>query len=160
MQSEGYKAIYEEARRQKPYCSMALNWCYNEPWPAVSNSCRPFCTSARLSKFVWNEGEEFFAEIWLLNDKYEKICPGKLRIKLQAGNETIEILTWDTPTTEKNTNLAGPTARFKLPKWTVDKFKLILEVDENPEYNSEYTLLYRPKPEPKEKGTAILNMNN
>lgn len=179
MQSEGYKAIYEEARRQKPYCSMALNWCYNEPWPAavnnsllvypaiakpafyaVSNSCRPLCTSARLSKFVWNEGEEFFTEIWLLNDKYEKICPGKLRVKLQAGNETIEILTWDTPTTEKNTNLAGPTARFKLPKWTVDRFKLILEVDGKPEYNSEYTLLYRPKPEPKEKGTAILNMNN
>ena len=27
LQCEGYKAIYEESRRQKPYCSMALNWC-------------------------------------------------------------------------------------------------------------------------------------
>lgn len=179
MQSEGYKAIYEEARRQKPYCSMALNWCYNEPWPAaannsllvypaiakpafyaVSNSCRPFCTSARLSKFVWNEGEEFFAEIWLLNDKYEKIKPGKLSVKLQAGDEIVEILSWDAPVTEKNTNLAGPTARFKLPKWDTTRFKLLLEVEENPEYNSEYTLLYKPKSKPKEKGTAIMNLNN
>ncbi|NJK96849.1 MAG: hypothetical protein HC905_19760 [Bacteroidales bacterium] len=38
MQSEGYKAIYEEARRQKPYCSMALNWCFNEPWPTAANN--------------------------------------------------------------------------------------------------------------------------
>ncbi|HAQ19448.1 MAG TPA: hypothetical protein DCR40_09490, partial [Prolixibacteraceae bacterium] len=33
MQGEGYKCIFEEARRQKPYCAMAANWCYNEPWP-------------------------------------------------------------------------------------------------------------------------------
>ncbi len=38
LQAEGYKAIYEEARRQKPYCSMALNWCFNEPWPTAANN--------------------------------------------------------------------------------------------------------------------------
>ena len=38
LQCEGYKAIYEEARRQKPYCSMALNWCFNEPWPTAANN--------------------------------------------------------------------------------------------------------------------------
>ena len=179
MQCEGYKAIYEEARRQKPYCSMALNWCYNEPWPAavnnslvvypsipkpafyaVSNACRPFCTSARLSKFVWNEDEEFFAEIWLLNDKYEKITPGKMHIKLQAGNDVVEILSWDAPAVEENTNLAGPTARFKLPRWDTDRFKLLIEIDGAPQYNSEYTLLYKPKPKPKKKGTATLNLNS
>ena len=68
IQCEGYKAIYEEARRQKPYCGMALNWCFNEPWPtaannsivnypniakpafyAVSDACRPVCSSAKIT---------------------------------------------------------------------------------------------------------------
>jgi hypothetical protein len=38
LQSEGYKCIFEEAMRQKPTCSMALNWCYNEPWPTTANN--------------------------------------------------------------------------------------------------------------------------
>lgn len=38
MQGEGYKAVFEEARRQKPYCAMALNWCFDEPWPAAANN--------------------------------------------------------------------------------------------------------------------------
>jgi len=32
LQSEGLKFVFEEARRQKPVCSMALSWCFNEPW--------------------------------------------------------------------------------------------------------------------------------
>ena len=65
LQGEGYKAIFEEARRQKPYCGMALNWCFGEPWPSAANNslvvypsvpkpafeevrraCRPLCASA------------------------------------------------------------------------------------------------------------------
>ncbi|BDF65263.1 hypothetical protein CE91St16_16700 [Alistipes finegoldii] len=38
LQGEGYKAIFEEARRQKPYCGMALNWCFGEPWPSAANN--------------------------------------------------------------------------------------------------------------------------
>ncbi|MFD2329930.1 hypothetical protein ACFSR7_11830 [Cohnella sp. GCM10020058] len=38
LQAEGYKCIYEESRRQKPKCAMALNWCYNEPWPTAANN--------------------------------------------------------------------------------------------------------------------------
>ena len=78
LQGEGYKYIFEEARRQKPYCSMAINWCYNEPWPSAANNnivsypakpkpafygikkaCRPILVSASIDKFRWKPGEEF-----------------------------------------------------------------------------------------------------
>ena len=76
LQGEGIKFMYEEARRQKPYCSMALHWCFNEPWPTAANnsiinwpdspkpayysaaaSCRPVLASAAFEKFVWEENE-------------------------------------------------------------------------------------------------------
>ncbi len=37
LQAEGLKCLFEEARRQKPRASMALNWCFSEPWPAAAN---------------------------------------------------------------------------------------------------------------------------
>ncbi len=177
LQCEGYKAIYEEARRQKPYCAMALNWCYDEPWPAaannsliayptvikpafyaVSNACRPVCSSARFSKFVWNEGEEFFTDIWLLNDRYQDVKTGMFRISLVAAGQKTEILTWTPKTAPENTNVEGPTARFKLPHWgNIDRFKVVIEVDGQPQYNSEYTLLYRPDRKKIPAGTPMMN---
>jgi beta-mannosidase len=176
LQSEGYKAIFEEARRQKPYCAMALNWCYNEPWPsaannslivhpairkpayyAVKNACRPLCASARLSKFRWRENEEFFAEAWILNDSFRQYDIGTVKMKLQSGDTIIEILSWIPPTIENNTNIAGPTGRLKLPGFKSKLFKLLIEVENYPEYNSEYTLLFEPAPSGKQKGTPVLN---
>jgi beta-mannosidase len=163
LQGEGYKCIYEEARRQKPYCSIAANWCFNEPWPtaannsivsypdipkpgfhAVKNACRPVLASSRFSKFLWKEGEEFHAEIWMLNDLPKEVPAGKVVIKIKAGNEQITLLDWNYDLMNADNNQAGPTIRFKLPSWPADRFKLILEVDGHPEYNSEYTLAYRP----------------
>ncbi|MDD6210196.1 MAG: glycoside hydrolase family 2 TIM barrel-domain containing protein [Bacteroidales bacterium] len=177
LQSEGYKAIFEEARRQKPYCSMAINWCYQEPWPtaannslivypdipkpayfAVSDACRPVCGSARLPKFQWKENEYFSADLFILNDKFEKSAGYTLRAKLQCENDTIEILRWDSPALQPNQNIAGPTVRYRLPHWQGDRFKLLIEVDGKPEYNSEYTLLYSPD-ELKEKKTATMNLD-
>ena len=176
LQSEGYKAIFEEARRQKPYCAMALNWCYNEPWPsaannslivypaickaayyAVKDACRPFCASAKLSKFRWKEGEEFFAEAWILNDSFLKNNIGTVKMKLQTGESTIELLSWDPPVIQYNTNIAGPTGRFKLPHLKSNRFKLQIEVEDHPEYNSEYTLLFEPTSGSDVKITSILN---
>lgn len=87
LQREGYKAIFEEARRQMPYCSMAINWCFNEPWITAANNAlleypdkpktgyfgvrdalRPVLASARLEKFDYAPGEAVSAEIWLLNN--------------------------------------------------------------------------------------------
>lgn len=178
LQIEGYKAIFEEARRQKPYCAMALNWCFNEPWPtaannslvaypniakpalqAVTNSCRQFCSSAKITKLVWTEGEMFFADIWLLNDQLSKVGPKMLIVKINTGVYEVEILKWKSPVIEKNRNLAGPTVRFLLPKWDVKFFKLIVEVENHPEYNSEYTLIYQEK-EFQSQITASMNLDS
>ncbi len=165
LQSEGYKCIYEEARRQKPYCSMALNWCFNEPWPtaannslinypaeaklayyAVKNSCRPVLSSARISKFSWQNGEIFNPELWLLNDSPESVPAGKLEAYLQFGDDKIYLLGWDFPELEPNKNLTGPIVRIKLPgKEGIEEMKLILKVINRPEYNSSYTLKYNVK---------------
>ncbi len=161
IQAEGYKCIYEEARRQKPYCSMALNWCFNEPWPtaannslinwpnkpkpafyAVKNACRPFLASARLKKFKYTEGEEFTADIWVLNDLAKATNAGKITIKLVNNLQEIKLLDWEYNVLKANTNLAGPSVRFILPNWDTDRFKLVLEVDGNSDYNSDYTFLY------------------
>jgi len=135
LQSEGYKAIYEEARRQKPYCSMALNWCYNEPWPSLANnslinypaqpkkayyavqaSCRNQLASARIPHFAWSAGEQFKADIWLLNDGQAEIPAGKVNIYLEYGGEKHFLLCWDHPRIAPNVNLEGPTVKYWLPK--------------------------------------------
>jgi beta-mannosidase len=163
MQGEGYKCIYEEARRQKPYCSMATNWCYNEPWPtaannnlvsypntpkpgfyAVKNACRPVLSSARFSKFKWREGEMFYADIWMLNDFYKDLPAGIVTIKIVADGSEISLLKWEYPEMKANINQSGPTVRFRLPAWKTDRFKIILEVEGHPEYNSDYILAYQP----------------
>ena len=162
LQGEGYKCIYEESRRQKPYCSIAANWCFNEPWPAaannslisypdipkpafyaVKNSCRPVLASARFSKFKWNESEIFSPELWMLNDLPEDVPAGKVTIKIAAGDQQITVLEWNYNPMSANTNQTGPTVRYKLPAWTSNRFRVLLEVDGHPEYNSEYTLAYR-----------------
>lgn len=175
LQSEGYKAIYEEARRQKPYCSIAINWCYNEPWPAVANnslitypaivkpayhavknSCRPVCASARFKKFTWEEGEDFTAELWMLNDSFDKFKPGTVSVKIVADGKIMEFLEWKPKELQENCNLQGPVARICLPEFQSDRFDVLVEVDGAPEYNSKYTFLYHKK-ETTEEGTPELN---
>ena len=176
MQGEGYKCIYEEARRQKPYCSMATNWCYDEPWPtaannslisypaipkpgfyAVKNACRPLLASAKLSKFRWIEGETFFADVWMLNDLPTEVPSGKVKIKLVAGTSELVVLNWDFGSMKANVNQAGPTVRCKLPAWSTDRFKVVLEVEGHPEYNSEYTLAYLPRTVERKRTTPVMN---
>lgn len=162
LQCEGYKCIYEESRRQKPYCSIAANWCYNEPWPtaannslisypnipkpgfyAVKSSCRPLIASAKLPKFRWSGGETFNAEIWILNDLPRDVPAGKVIVKLSDGKNQIKIMDWNYEKMDPNKNQQGPTVRYTLPSWQADRFKLILEVENHPEYNSEYILAFR-----------------
>lgn len=176
LQGEGYKCIFEEARRQKPYCSMAVNWCYNEPWPtaannsiisypslpkpgfyAVKNACRPVLASAKFSRFKWTEGDMFFADTWMLNDLASEVPAGKMKIKLVCGSLEIPLLNWDYDAMKANVNQAGPTVRVKLPAWKTDRFKLVMEVADHPEYNSEYTLAYEPRTVEKVKATPVMN---
>ncbi len=175
IQSQGYKVIYEEARRQKPYCSMALNWCFNEPWPtaannslinwpaqpkpaldAVGESCRPILASGRVKKFTWRKGEEFTVDLFVLNDSPEMIPGGEMKVKIVTDQE-IELLTWEFPEVPANQNLKGPTARIRMPAWEGEMFDLVLEVGDYPEMNSTYTFLYYPQKSEYSSGTPALN---
>ncbi len=164
MQGEGYKCIFEEARRQKPRCSMAINWCYSEPWPtaannsivsypniakpgfyAVKNACRPVLASARFGKYKWTAGELFITDLWMLNDYFKDLPAGKITVKISAADASpVTVTTWEYTSLKANINQAGPSVRFLLPAWKTDRFRILLEVEGHPEYNSEYTLAYQP----------------
>lgn len=161
IQCEGYKCIFEEARRQKPWCAMALNWCYNEPWPtaannsiinypakpkpayyAVGQSCRPVLASARIEKFRWKASEKFTTQLFILNDKYESINGGMVKATIKSGNKTIDLGKWEFGTVEPNKNMEGPVVNAVLPEFDSNKIILVLEVENHPEWNSSYDLLF------------------
>ena len=156
---------------------MAINWCYSEPWPAaannsivsypnspkpgfyaVKNACRPVLASARFSKFRWTEGELFSADIWMLNDHYQDLAEGKVTVKIAASGEApITLLKWEYNKLQANINQEGPMARYQLPGWKADRFKVLLEVEGHPEYNSEYTLAYQPRTAWQKSSTPVMN---
>ena len=157
LQCEGYKAVYEEARRQSPNCSMALNWCYNEPWVCAANnsiisypcnpkpafyaikgSCRPVLASARIQRFDYLPGEVFTPEIWLLNDSAE-VCPGgEVAVSVKFGDSKTELSTWEYP--ESKANIQGPSLNYTIPGDAAGSFTLILDAGE---FSSEYKLKIR-----------------
>lgn len=162
LQCEGLKFIYEEARRQKPYCSMALNWCFQEPWPTaannslinwpnekksayyhVANACRPVLASVRIPKFVWRENEDFAFDLFLLNDSYNLIEKVKITVFLQYDDRKVELLAWDCPGAEPFKNIQGPTMHFRIPSMKSNLFTVRVKVDGHPEFESVYKLLYK-----------------
>lgn len=179
LQVEGYKCIYEEARRQQPKCSMALNWCYNEPWPtaannsiiswpakpkpayyAVKDSCRPILASARIPKYLWQQGEWFESELWLLNDSVEPIEKGSIEayIAFEHG-ERHHLITWEYDAIAQATNLRGPTARFLLPDIPHNRFKLELVVKHHSKWNTSYLLAFKGEEQRLQPQRAALNFS-
>jgi beta-mannosidase len=162
LQGEGLRFIFEEARRQWPRCSMALNWCLNEPWPAVGNlsitswpdlpkpswelvreACRPVVASARFGKFRWKTGELFAAELWLLNDTPQPLPPGRLDAVLVMGEEQFPLATWNFEEIPPNSSVPGPVARIHLPSLPVERMEVRLHVRGREQWDSRYTLLYQ-----------------
>jgi beta-mannosidase len=161
-QGEGLRGIYEESRRQKPRASMALNWCFTEPWPAAANlsllcwpgepkaslatvaaACRPVLAGARLSRFQWAPGDSFEPELWLLNDRHEPLPPLGVEAVLEAGALRLPLLTWQSPAAPENTNLRGPRACLILPDLGTERFVLHVTVNGHPKWDSHYTLSFR-----------------
>jgi len=161
LQGECYKGLFEEVRRQKPAASMALNWCFNEPWPTAANcslvswparpkpalaavtaACRPVLASARIRKFLWNEGDWFDPEIWMLSDSPEAVRGGIVEVSISGGGEEIPLLNWSFPGCAPNTNQKGPRIQYCLPGWETDRLILRLRVPGQPEFGSEYPLVY------------------
>lgn len=171
LQCAGYQAIFEEARRQWPSCSMALNWCYNEPWKtaannsiisypcvprpsydAVASALRPVMPSARIPKFDWQEGELFWAELWLLNNSPGRV-KADIRAYLELDGECIPVMRWETGDCEANENRRGHRVQWQLPRLREDHITLRLESEYG---NSTYRLLYRRKE--RKAASNILNL--
>ena len=162
LQAEGYKSVYEESRRQQPRCSMALCWCYNEPWPAAANNsllnwpalpkpayeavkaaCRPVLASARIPRFQWLPGERFTAELWMLNDSPEEQPAGTLAAEVVASGRRWLLGTWSFPGLAPQTNAQGPEVSLVLPKDVGEEFELELSVGSRVDCSSRYRLSAR-----------------
>lgn len=162
LQCEGYKAMFEEARRQKPRCSMALNWCYNEPWKtaannsiltypalpkktyyAVAESCRDVCLSLRIPKFDWAQGEEIALEPWVLNDSPKALDGFSVRILLRYDGREVLLGEWRSPASPANENVCGQPVRARVPRMAGPDFEVIAACAEDEGLGSAYRLLYR-----------------
>ncbi len=162
MQCAGLKGVYEEARRQRPYCSMAINWDFDEPWYtaagsnlvtydaipkpayyAVKESLRPVLASARVTKFEHYFGENFTAELWLLNDSQDEV-EDTIGVYIVLDGREEFLLQWETGKVGINANKKGPVVQYVLPKTEDAKFTLILKSQKG--YGSEYRLLNKEKP--------------
>ena len=57
----------------------------------------------------------------------------------------MELPGWEFGSANPKTNIEGPEVTGILPSWNTERFKLVLEVEGHPEYNSTYTFLYTIK---------------
>ncbi|NJM94602.1 MAG: hypothetical protein HC842_08020, partial [Cytophagales bacterium] len=175
LQSAAYQCVYEAARRQKPYCSMALNWCLNEPWPTAANnsllswpcvpkpalavvtaSCRPVLFSAVFAKLRWTQGELLELDLWLLSDAPHALPSLEVEVWLALGPEQNHLLTWNTRPQPANQNQPGPTVRWQLGTGPGRWLEIELRCPQRPEYNSRYRLLYEQR---HSQTTGIYSMN-
>jgi len=162
LQSEGYKAIFEEARRQKPICAMAINWCLNEPWPTAANNslitwpcepkpaiqdvaqaCRPVLASARIPKFSWRSGEDFAVQLFVLNDGVDAVESIDIEATVSWGDgaQSLSLGAWQsTDALAANINLVGPLLAKKLPTLSGSVLTLTLAWRGHLEWSSQYRL--------------------
>ncbi len=174
LQAIGLQFVFEEARRQKPYCSMVGNWCFNEPWPCVDNNsimsypnslkpayynvaaaCRSVLVSAKIHRLVYVAGQTLEFDLTLLNDSLCKIDDGRVNVIIQIGDTSENVLSWDYKNVKINTNLFGPTVRYSLP--FVENAETVKIILESGAYSSEYTLLYKL---PNAKQNAPIKLNS
>ena len=143
---------------------MALNWCYQEPWPSaannnlinwpnevkpayhhVANACRPVLASVRIPKFDWKEGEDFSCELFMLNDTYDRLDNEKVQVVIQYDGIEKELMVWDCPGAEGFKNVKGPSVRAIIPSMKNKLFTIQVNVAGKSQYNSTYRLLYSGK---------------
>lgn len=176
IQSEGLKAVFEEARRQQPVCSMALSWNYNETWPtaagnhivtwdkrpkpayaAVRDALRPAMVSARNFRFLWRPGQTFESELWVLNDSFDAVEFGEVSAVLTLDGTELARISWDTGMIPPQTNRRGPTCRAVLPDLDAAQLTLTVFSSASPALTSVYR--YRLAREEKAESEVTIRLN-
>jgi len=162
LQAEGLKQLYEEARRQSPRSGMALNWCFNEPWPCAANnsliawpcepkpalaavgaSLRPQIVSAAVRRFTWAPGETMDVELWVLNDGPEDAPPVRVEAWLEASDGTrSESAQWAADATLPLRPQRGSVHRLTVPTSPDGRFRLHVAALDRPPMDSVYTFLH------------------
>ena len=165
LQCEGYKFIFEEARRQRPMCAMALNWCFNEPWIvaagnslitypnhpkqsyyAVKKSLSPVLPSAKFEHFQFNSGDLLRAELFLLNDS-TKAVSDVIDAYVEIDGKAEHIGSWATGTVAENMNKRGVVLQYQLP--IIEENQLIKVVLKGQTNENEYRLIVYGSKKPK-----------
>ena len=160
LQYEGYKGIFEEARRQAMRCSMAISWCFNEPWKTAANNSiiswpdrpkggyegvakalRPVLASAKIPRFDFKPGSVFEAQLWILNDTGGQQKTGTVKAFLEIDEKRYELLQWSSGATSEN--LAGPTVFMKLPRDVKNRVAALHLECSNKKYNSSYRFIIK-----------------
>ncbi len=163
LQAMCYRSCFEEMRMQWPQCSMALNWCFNEPWPTVANNSliswpnvikpaytavrealRPTLAALRIDRHLWYAGETFRGEIWILNDSLLGLPSSEITVSYAIGS--MPPIKWGTlyyETVPAQTNLQCGILTFSIPKDFKGELHIHLEVASCPEMQSSYTYLCR-----------------
>jgi beta-mannosidase len=165
IQTMCYRSYFEEMRKQWPHCSMALNWCFNEPWPCFANNSlvsypvqpksayyavqaalRPQLASLRIDRHLWRNGEEFEAQVWLLSDALEALTDLTVEVSYEVdGKQPVIWGSLHLPELAAQQSRKCGSISFPLPGDNAYKFKVILKVQGHPEMDSEYTYLCRPR---------------
>ena len=116
--------------------------------------------SARPVRFLWNEGEDFEAELWLLNDAAEEVEAGVVTAYLDIGGVRTDVLRWDAGRVSAGANRRGPTYRVRLPHAAAGVMELVLAAA-RPGLESVYRFAYRPRPQAAQQpGPAGMNYMN
>ena len=173
IQSICYKSMFEEMRRQWPLCAMALNWCYNEPWPtaagnsliawpqqpkdayyAVQAALRPRMASLQAERNLWRSGETFQGGVWMLNDSDKTLEEQDIRAYCQMDGAEIYLGSLHCGQVPPRENRCCGGISFEVPGDYEGLIRVWLRV--NGEMDSEYTLICRKKADGPKK--VMLNM--
>lgn len=164
LQDLGYISLFEEMRRQAPYCAMAVNWDFNEPWPcaagnslvnwpaepksalqAVAQALRPTLLSLEAPRNRYLTGETLTGTVWILNDAPDGADPVTAQVYLLANGEKKLLCTLETGAVAPRSN--GKFGGFTLPitEDLPERFAVTVECEARPEWNSTYRFVHRVK---------------
>lgn len=160
LQSFGYKACFEEARRQWGHCSMVLNWCLNEPWIcaannslisypdvkkpayyAVRDALRPVMASARIPQYSYTSFDKMEFEVWYHNETLKTVSD-TVRVKVVLGDKTVYSGGWETGEVAPMSVKKGLSVSFDLPDHEKKEFLKILLETQHPDNSNEYEVLF------------------
>ena len=172
IQGACYKAMFEAARRKWPKTSMAINWCFNEPWPCFANNsliCYPNVLrlayfdvkmalrdqmlSVKFGRLRFAAGETANVELYALNDLATPLAGSDYKVYIDLDDEIetrIEICSGSFGEIPASSSVKIGDVSFTVPGvsdslsvlFTPKTFNLVVKC-ENSDLSSTYTLFIK-----------------